>query len=69
VAGAWQLPVVAGPTEAAAWGNARVQASALGALTGTWPTRAAIARAEPTTAYAVRGDDKPWQRTDAIIGR
>jgi rhamnulokinase len=69
VADACQLPVVAGPTEAAAWGNALVQARTLGAINSLADARAAIARAEPTTTYQVRGDEEPWQRADAIIGR
>jgi rhamnulokinase len=63
VADACQLPVIAGPTEAASWGNAIYQARALGAVGGSVAdARAIIGQAEHPVSYSVRGDDAAWQR-------
>ena len=44
VADACRLPVVAGPTEAACWGNTLIQARALGAAGGPWPEMRSLVR-------------------------
>jgi rhamnulokinase len=68
VADACQLPVVAGPTEAAAWGNAICQARAHGVVTGSLAdARSLVRRAEPPSSYAVRGDAGLWQRADEMV--
>lgn len=68
VADACQLPVVAGPTEAASWGNAIYQARALGVLGGmAADARAVIRRAEHPVGYPVRGDDAAWQRAGELV--
>jgi rhamnulokinase len=51
------LPVRAGPVEAAALGNALVQARAQGLITDI---RELVRRSEPITAYEPRGDQAPW---------
>ena len=62
------LPVVAGPDEAAAIGNALVQAQALGALgTGRWAARAGIAGWMELQVYHPRKGEA--QRWDAAEGR
>lgn len=68
VADACRLPVVAGPTEAASWGNAIYQARALGVVNGSVAdARAMIWRAEEPVPYAVRGDERAWQRADELV--
>jgi rhamnulokinase len=59
------LPVVAGPVEAAALGNAVVQARALGVLSGGLPElRAAVAAAEPVVRYEPTGNDSVWSAAE-----
>jgi rhamnulokinase len=68
VADACRLPVVAGPTEAASWGNAIYQAKALGVLDGSVAdARALIARAEQPVRYVVRGGEDDWHRADKVV--
>lgn len=68
IADACQLPVLAGPTEAATWGNAIYQARALGAISGpAAAARAIIRQAEPPASYAVRGSDADWQRASELV--
>jgi len=68
VANACQLPVHAGPTEAASWGNTIYQARALGVLSDpAADTRAIIRRVLDPLAYDARGDEAPWQRADEIV--
>ncbi len=68
VADACQLPVHAGPTEAASWGNTIYQARALGVLSGsTADARAIIGQAAHPVAYDVRGDEHAWHRADEIV--
>jgi len=68
VADACQLPVHAGPTEAASWGNTIYQARALEVLSGsTADARAIIRRVVDPLAYDARGDEAPWQRADEIV--
>ncbi|MEU2060546.1 rhamnulokinase family protein [Streptomyces sp. NPDC013455] len=55
------LPVVAGPTEAAALGNVLVQARAHG-LAGDLPAlRRLLTRTQPLTRYTPRGDTARWR--------
>ncbi len=51
------LPVRAGPVEAAALGNALVQARAHGLVTDI---RELVRRGEPITAYEPKGDQSLW---------
>lgn len=68
VADACQLPVHAGPTEAASWGNAFYQARALGVLSGSAAdARAIIGQAAHPVAYGVCGDEAAWHRADEIV--
>ena len=68
VADACRLPVVAGPAEAASWGNAIYQARALGVLSGSAAdARAIIRQAEGPVGYPVRGDEAAWQRADERV--
>ncbi|HEY0536880.1 MAG TPA: rhamnulokinase family protein [Actinoallomurus sp.] len=59
------VPVIAGPVEATAIGNALVQARAHG-LTGD--PRELIRRTQPLTTYTPRGDDTAWDRAAERIG-
>ncbi|QHA10090.1 rhamnulokinase [Streptomyces broussonetiae] len=61
------LPVVAGPTEAAALGNVLVQARAHGPAGDLAAMRRLLARTQPLTRYAPRGDDAPWQAAEARL--
>jgi rhamnulokinase len=68
VADACRLPVLAGPVEAAAWGNALSQARALGAITGSKSgARAVIRRSEPGITYAPRASETMWRRLEDIV--
>jgi rhamnulokinase len=68
IADACGVPVVAGPTEAASWGNAIYQARALGVVAGSVAdARAIIRRAQEPVAYPVRGDEAAWQRADERV--
>ncbi len=68
VADACRLPVLAGPAEAASWGNVLYQARALGLLDGgSAEARAVIRRADEPAAYRPWSDERPWERADAII--
>ena len=61
------LPVVAGPVEAAAIGNALVQAQALGAVgRGRWVARASLAARVPLRRYQPSpGDTQRWEDAEA----
>lgn len=60
------LPVVAGPVEAAALGNALVQARALGAVSGgLGELRALLRRSQPLTRYEPAGDGDAWDAAAA----
>ncbi|MFC4944415.1 rhamnulokinase [Pseudonocardia sp. GCM10023141] len=69
------LPVIAGPVEAAALGNALVQARALGAVAGgLGELRALIRRTQPLTRYeprgsATSGEAAAWDAADAHLHR
>ncbi|MEU3981982.1 rhamnulokinase family protein [Streptomyces sp. NPDC026672] len=61
------LPVVAGPAEAAAFGNVLVQARSHG-LVGDWKDlRALLARTQPLTRYTPRGDTAVWRAAQARL--
>ncbi|MEV6400605.1 rhamnulokinase family protein [Streptomyces sp. NPDC051907] len=69
-ADATALPVVAGPTEAAALGNVLVQARAAGALDGGLPELRALLRAtQPLRRYEPSGDESAWARAEARTPR
>jgi rhamnulokinase len=67
VADACQLPVVAGPTEAACWGNALIQARALGAAASLAEMRSLIRQAVRLTSYQPGGAEAAWDRADQIV--
>ncbi|MFD4668567.1 rhamnulokinase family protein [Lentzea sp. NPDC058450] len=59
------LPVVAGPVEAAAVGNALVQARALGALRGDMAAlRDLVARTQPLRRYEPSDDESSWDKAE-----
>lgn len=63
------LPVVSGPTEAAALGNVLVQARAHG-LVGDLPgMRRLLTRTQPLTRYEPRGGTRRWQAAQARLAR
>lgn len=61
------LPVVAGPTEAAALGNVLVQARAHGLVGDRADMRALLARTQPLTRYTPRGDAGLWREAEARL--
>ncbi|MEV4750621.1 rhamnulokinase family protein [Streptosporangium sp. NPDC049248] len=63
-ANATGLPVVAGPVEAAALGNALVQARAQGVVSDI---RALVRQSEQLVTYLPEGDDEPWARAQARL--
>jgi rhamnulokinase len=68
VANACGLPVVAGPTEAASWGNVLIQARALGAADESLPgLRSLIRRRVRLTTYHPQDPDKGWERAAEIV--
>ena len=68
VADACQLPVVAGPVEAACWGNTLIQARALGAADGSLADmRSLVRRAVRLAGYQPSGPDQAWDRADEIV--
>jgi len=67
VADACQLSVVAGPTEAACWGNALIQDRALGAAASLAQMRAVIRQAVRLTSYQPGGAEAAWNRADEIV--
>lgn len=67
-ANACQLPVVAGPVEGAALGNALIQARALGAAPPTLSgMRHLLAATQPTTHYEPTGDPAIWDSAEARL--
>ncbi|HEX5405194.1 MAG TPA: FGGY-family carbohydrate kinase [Pseudonocardiaceae bacterium] len=67
-ADACDLPVVAGPVEAAAMGNALVQARAVGAVYGgTAELRALVRATQQLKHYQPTGDAGRWQAAAARI--
>ena len=68
VADACQLPVVAGPVEAACWGNTLIQVRALGAAGGSLPElRSLVRRAVRLVGYQPSGPDRAWERAEEIV--
>jgi rhamnulokinase len=68
VADACGRPVVAGPVEAACWGNTLIQARALGAAGATLPElRSVIRRGVRLVRYQPSGHDQGWDRADEIV--
>lgn len=62
------LPVVAGPTEAAALGNVLVQARAHGPAGGLAGMRRLLTRTQPLTRYEPRGGTRRWEAAQARLG-
>ena len=68
VADACGLPAVAGPTEAASWGNVLVQARALGVAGGSLPElRSLVRRGVSLARYSPDGQEAAWARADEIV--
>jgi rhamnulokinase len=76
IADACGLPVIAGPTEAASWGNVMSQARALGiGGESLAEARSIIRAAQPPTRYEVRTDsagtvgttEQDWERADSLL--
>ncbi|SNX65591.1 rhamnulokinase [Streptomyces sp. TLI_55] len=61
------LPVVAGPTEAAALGNVLVQARTHGLVGDLADGRALLTRTQPLTRYEPQGDTAPWRAAQARL--
>jgi rhamnulokinase len=68
VADACGLPAVAGPTEAASWGNVLVQARALGVTAGSLPElRSFVRRSVHLTRYEPDEQEATWERADEVV--
>ena len=68
VADACGLPVVAGPTEAASWGNVLVQARALGVTGASLPElRSFVRRGTRLDSYQPDEQEEAWERADEIV--
>ena len=64
------LPVVAGPVEATAWGNALVQARALGAVSGTLSDlRTLLRHHAPVHHYVPRAPITSWNEAESRLFR
>ncbi|WNM33154.1 rhamnulokinase family protein [Streptomyces sp. Li-HN-5-11] len=61
------LPVVAGPTEAAALGNVLVQARAQGLVGDRAEMRRLLSRTQSLTRYEPRGDAAAWRAAEARL--
>ncbi|MDN3026897.1 rhamnulokinase family protein [Streptomyces sp. S.PB5] len=61
------LPVVAGPSEAAALGNVLVQARAHGLVGDLADGRRLLTRTQPLTRYKPQGDTAPWREAEARL--
>jgi rhamnulokinase len=63
------LPVVAGPVEATALGNALIQARTLGAAPSDLPgLRALLRQTQELTRYTPQGDEGPWRAAERRLG-
>jgi rhamnulokinase len=68
IADACGLPVVAGPAEAASWGNVLVQARALGVTGGSLPElRSYVRRGTHLVGYQPDEEEEAWVRADDIV--
>ena len=68
VADACRLPVVAGPAEAACWGNALIQARTLGAAGPSLPElRSLVRQGARLTSYQPEGTGQAWDRAEEIV--
>ncbi len=68
VADACGRPAVAGPTEAASWGNVLVQARALGVTGGSLPElRSLVRRGVRLVTYQPDEQEKVWARADEVV--
>ena len=68
VADACGLPVVAGPTEAASWGNVLSQARALGVTGASLPElRSFVRRGTRLASYQPDEQEEAWERADEIV--
>ena len=63
------LPVVAGPTEAAALGNVLVQARSHGLVRDLGDGRRLLTRTQPLTRYEPRGEAARWRAAEARLAR
>ncbi|MFJ4753151.1 rhamnulokinase family protein [Streptomyces sp. NPDC088763] len=63
------LPVVAGPAEAAAFGNVLVQARAHGLVGGLADGRRLLLRTQPLARYEPGGDPARWAAAEARLAR
>ncbi|KUL77930.1 carbohydrate kinase [Streptomyces sp. NRRL WC-3605] len=63
------LPVVAGPAEAAAFGNVLVQARAHGLVGGLADGRRLLRRTQPLARYEPGGDPARWAAAEARLAR
>jgi rhamnulokinase len=69
VADACRLPVVAGPGEAASWGNAIFQARTLGIIDNSLAHgRALIRECETLREYRPTGHDRTWTHSAEMVG-
>jgi rhamnulokinase len=68
VADACRLPVVAGPVEAACWGNTLIQARALGAAGRSLAElRSLVRQGVRLTEYRPEGPEQAWDRAEAMV--
>jgi rhamnulokinase len=68
IADACGLPAVAGPTEAASWGNVLVQARALGLVGGSLPElRSFVRPSVHLTRYEPDEQEAAWERADEVV--
>jgi rhamnulokinase len=68
VADSCELPVLAGPVEAASWGNAMVQARTLGLIDGSLSDmRALLSRAVAPARFEPRRAGRAWANADSLI--
>jgi rhamnulokinase len=61
------LPVIAGPVEATALGNALIQAGAFGVVKDLSEMRALVTATRPLRRHEPRTDERAWDRADARL--